>query len=127
MKDLTRAEEQVIQILWRLNKAFVKEIRKEFPDPKPAYNTVSTIVRILEKKGFVNHHVFGKTHQYFPVVGKEEYTKAHMKRFVKNYFSNSYEQMVSFFAKEKNISATDLEEILILIKTRQKKQGGTQS
>ena len=127
MKDLTRAEEQVMQILWRLNQAFVKEVREEFPDPKPAYNTVSTIVRILEKKGFVKHHAYGNTHRYFPVVGKAEYTKVHMNQFVKNYFSNSYEQMVSFFAKEKNISANELEEILELMKIEQKKQGGAKS
>ena len=127
MKDLTRAEEQVMQILWKLNKAFVKEVREEFPDPKPAYNTVSTIVRILEKKGFVNHLAYGNTHQYYPLLGKEEYTKAHMSQFVKNYFSNSYEQMVSFFAKEKNISAHELEDILELIRIGQKKQGGAKS
>jgi len=127
MKELTRAEEQVMQILWRLEQAFVKEIREEFPDPKPAYNTVSTIVRILEKKGFVKHIAYGKSHQYSPLVLKETYTKAHMKRFVKNYFSNSYEQMVSFFAEEKNISANELEEILNLLKSSGNSEKGGQS
>lgn len=127
MNDLTRAEEQVMQILWELERAFVKEILEKFPDPKPAYNTVSTIVRILEKKGFVKHKAYGKTHQYFPVVPKEKYTTAHMNRFVKNYFSNSYEQMVSFFAKEKNISTRELEEILNLIKSSEQLKKGGQS
>ena len=112
MKELTRAEEQIMQVLWKLEKAFVKEIIEELPDPKPAYNTVSTIVRILEKKGFVSHDAFGKSHRYFAVVPKEEYTKMHMGSFVKNYFNNSYEKMVSFFAKEKRINLKEMEEIM---------------
>jgi len=122
MKELTHAEEQIMHILWRLEKAFVKEIVEEFPDPKPAYNTVSTIVRILEKKGFVSHQAFGKSHQYFPMIGKEEYTKAHMNSFVKHYFHNSYEQMVSFFAREKSMSVKEMEEILRIIESELKKQ-----
>ena len=103
MKKLTYAEEQIMQILWDMEKAFVKEIIEQMPDPKPAYNTVSTIVRILEKKGFVNYHAFGKTHQYFPVINKEDYARSHYKLFMKDYFGNSFKQMVSFFAKEENL------------------------
>ena len=122
MKELTKAEEQIMQVLWKLKEAFVKDIIPELPEPKPAYNTVSTIVRILEKKGFVSYHAYGKTHQYFPLLGKEEYTKAHMNGFVKNYFSNSFEQMISFFAKEKSISIHEMEEILKIMEGEIKKQ-----
>ena len=122
MKELTKAEEQIMQVLWKLKEAFVKDILPELPDPKPAYNTVSTIVRILEKKGFVSHRAFGKTHQYFPLVTKEDYTKTHMGSFVKNYFSNSFEQMISFFAKEKSLSVHEMEEILKIMEGEIKKQ-----
>ena len=121
MKELTKAEEQIMQVLWKLKEAFVKEIIEELPIPKPAYNTVSTIVRILEKKGFVSYHAYGKTHQYFPLLEKEDYTKTYMNGFVKNYFSNSYEQMVSFFAKEKSISLIEMEEIQKIMESEIKK------
>ena len=83
MKELTRAEEQIMQVLWRLGRGFVKDIVDELPEPKPAYNTVSTIVRILEKKGFVSHEAFGKTHQYFPLTSKDEYKKNFLKSFIR--------------------------------------------
>jgi len=112
MKELTRAEEQIRKILWDLEKGFDKDIIKKIPDPKPAYNTVSTIVRILERKGFVSHKAYGKTHEYYPVILKDEYSKAHMKNFVNSYFSNSFEKMVSFFAREKSISIHEMEDIM---------------
>jgi len=112
MKELTRAEEQIMKILWDLEKGFVKDIIEKIPDPKPAYNTVSTIVRILERKGFVSHKAYGKTHEYYPVILKDEYSKAHMKNFVNSYFSNSFEKMVSFFAREKSISLHEMEDIM---------------
>ena len=112
IKELTKAEEQVMQQLWRLEKAFVKEIVDRMPDPKPAYNTVSTIIRILEKKGFVDHEAFGKTYRYFPVIGKKEYTKAYFRNFLTNYFGNSFQEMVSFFAREDKMSLADLEELM---------------
>ncbi len=115
MKQLTRAEEQIMQVLWKLEKAFVKDILEILPDPKPAYNTVSTIVRILEKKGFVGYKAYGKTHEYFPLIDKPEYTKKYMRNFVNNYFSNSYKQMVSFFAREENLSIAEMEEMQKLI------------
>jgi len=124
MKELTKAEEQIMQILWELDEAFVKEIIGKLPNPKPAYNTVSTIVRILEKKGFVAHTAFGKSHRYHPLVKKEVYTKVHMKSFVNNYFSNSFESMVSFFAKEQSISVNEMEEIMKIMEEEIQKQKG---
>jgi len=124
MKELTKAEEQIMQILWKLDEAFVKEIIDKLPNPKPAYNTVSTIVRILEKKGFVTHTAFGKSHRYHPFVKKEDYTKVHMKSFMNNYFSNSFESMVSFFAKEQSISVNEMEEIMKVMEKEIQKQKG---
>jgi len=112
MKELTKAEEQIMQELWILEKAFVKEIVEKLPEPKPAYNTVSTIIRILEKKGFVDHYAYGKTHQYFPLVSKTDYTKSYFRNFLNGYFSNSFQEMVSFFAKEDKMSLSELEELI---------------
>ncbi|RUT79049.1 BlaI/MecI/CopY family transcriptional regulator [Ancylomarina longa] len=122
MKELTRAEEQVMQILWKLENAFVKEIIEKISEPKPAYNTISTIVRILEKKGFVGHVAYGKSHQYYPLITKKDYTKKFMKGFVRNYFSNSYRDMVSFFAKEEQVSLSELEEVKRMVEEQIKKQ-----
>lgn len=112
MKELTKAEEQVMQLLWEQEKAFVKDIVDAMPDPKPAYNTVSTIIRILEKKGFVDHTAYGKTHEYFPLISRKVYTRSFMKNFMRNYFSGSFQEMVSFFAKEDNMSVTELDELM---------------
>ena len=112
MRELTRAEEQVMQILWDIKKGFVKEILEHFKDPKPAYNTVSTIVRILQEKGFVDHKAYGRTHEYYPIVSRDDYKKYHMTSFVKNYFSNSFENMLSFFANEKTMSVNEMEDIM---------------
>ena len=112
MKELTKAEDQVMQLLWKLENAFVKDIIEQMPVPKPAYNTVSTIIRILEKKGFVGHNAYGKTYEYFPVVSKKEYTRSYMKNFMRNYFSDSFQEMVSFFAKEDNMSLTELDDLM---------------
>jgi BlaI family penicillinase repressor len=126
MLELTKAEEQIMQILWDLEKAFVKDIIEKLPDPKPAYNTVSTIVRILEKKEFVSYKAYGKTHEYFPLVSKEEYTKVHLDNFIKNYFSNSFEKMVSFFAREKSLSVHEMEDILKIMEEEIEKQNKAQ-
>jgi len=115
MKQLTRAEEQIMQILWELEEAYVKDIIAELPLPKPAYNTVSTIVRILEAKKFVGHKSFGKKHQYYPLVKKSEYRKSQFSGFVSNYFENSYKSLASFFTKEENLTLKELEEINKLI------------
>lgn len=122
MRDLTKAEEEIMQILWKMKKGFVKDILERFDDPKPAYNTVSTIVRILQDKGFVTHRAYGRTHEYYPVVTKSEYSKSHMSSFVNDYFSNSFEKMVSFFAREKSLSVKEMEEIMKIMESEVKKQ-----
>jgi predicted transcriptional regulator len=116
IRELTKAEEEVMQILWRLKKGFVKEILEKFEEPRPAYTTVSTIIRILQEKGFVDYKAYGRTHQYFPVITKDDYKKSQMSSFVKDYFSNSYQNMVSFFAREKNISVREMEDIMELMR-----------
>jgi len=112
MKELTKAEEQIMQLLWEQEKAFVKDIVEKMPNPKPAYNTVSTIIRILEKKGFVGYTAYGKTHEYFPIVSRKDYTRTYMRNFMRNYFSGSFQEMVSFFAKDDNMSLSDLDELV---------------
>jgi predicted transcriptional regulator len=120
MKDLTNAEEQIMQILWKLKKGFVNDIIEQIPEPKPAYNTVSTIIRILETKGVVDHKAYGKTHEYFPKISKEDYTKGFLKGFVKNYFSNSYKNLVSSFSKNDNLSTKEVEEIIEILQAQLK-------
>ncbi|HOY39686.1 MAG: BlaI/MecI/CopY family transcriptional regulator [Bacteroidales bacterium] len=110
-KELTRAELQIMQILWSIEKGFVNDILVALPEPRPAYNTVSTIVRILEKKGFVSYVAYGKTHEYFPLISKEQYTREYVGGVVKNYFQNSFRQMLSFFANENKLSVNEIEEI----------------
>ncbi|MFZ4464489.1 MAG: BlaI/MecI/CopY family transcriptional regulator [Bacteroidales bacterium] len=117
MIELTRAEEEVMQILWELGKCFVKDIVEKMPEPKPAYNTVSTVVRILQKKGFVGYTAFGKTHEYFPLVAKENYTREYVNGFVQSYFNSSYKGLVSFFATENRLSLNELEEIRALVES----------
>lgn len=116
MRTLTKAEEQIMQVLWKLGKAFVKEIIEELPAPKPHYNTVSTLVKIMIEKEFVGYKAYGKSHQYYPLITKEDYSKRTMKNFVKGYFEGSFHNMVSFFVKEKDISIRDLEELVTQIK-----------
>ena len=118
MQELTRAEEEVMQIIWKFEKAFVKEVRNEFPDPKPAYNTVSTIVRILEKKAFLDYTAYGKSHQYFPIISKEEYTDFISEKLMKNYFDGSFKKMLSFFANHKEMNVKELDDILKLLKKK---------
>ncbi len=118
MKELTKAEEQVMQILWDKEKVFVKDVLAEMPNPKPAYNTVSTIVRILESKGFVGHEVFGKSHRYYPIIAKDAYRKFSMNQMMQGYFGGSASKLVSFFIKEKNLDVKDLDEILNVIKSQ---------
>ncbi len=118
MQKLTNKEEEVMHILWKLQKAFVKEVLAEITEDQPHYNTLSTIIRNLEEKGYVSHNAFGNTHQYFPIVSKEEYRKGFMNTAIENYFNNSYKSMVSFFAKEEKISAKELREILEMIEQK---------
>ncbi|MCP4313011.1 MAG: BlaI/MecI/CopY family transcriptional regulator [Bacteroidetes bacterium] len=109
---LTKAEEQVMQILWDEKEGFVKELLKHFPEPKPAYNTVSTIIRILEKKGFVDHRSFGKSHQYFPLVSREQYRNERFTSLMKNYFNNSMKQALSHFGKSGSMDMKEADEII---------------
>ena len=121
MKELTRSEEQIMQILWKIGRGFVNDILDRIPEPKPAYNTVSTIVRILEKKGFVKYTAIGKSHQYYPAISKRDYTRTYLRRFVYNYFGNSYKEMVSFFTQEENLSMDEMDEIRKFMKEQIKK------
>ena len=118
MQKLTNKEEEIMHILWKLKKAFVKEVMAEISEDQPHYNTLSTIVRNLEEKGFVSHNAFGNTHQYYPIVSLEDYRKRFMNTAIDNYFNSSYKNMVSFFAKEEKISAAELREILTMIENQ---------
>ena len=111
-EKLTNKEEEIMHILWRLKKAFVKDILEEITDEKPHYNTLSTIVRKLADKGYVGYKAYGKTHQYFPLIEKEDYRKGFIGKAINNYFNNSYKNVVSFFAKEEKISVEELKEII---------------
>ncbi|MDQ6477595.1 MULTISPECIES: BlaI/MecI/CopY family transcriptional regulator [Dyadobacter] len=115
IRTLTRAEEEIMRILWQLKKAFVKDILAEMPEPKPAYNTVSTIIRILEKKEVVGYTAYGKTHEYYPLITEEEYKRYEMQQLMTNYFDNSLPNLVSFFVKDNDLKTKDLDEIMKLI------------
>ncbi len=119
MDKLTNKEEEIMHILWNLEKAFVKEVLAEITEENLHYNTVSTIIRNMEEKGYVSHKAYGKTHQYFPVISKEAYRKQFMSTATKKFFDNSYKNMVSFFAKEEKISAKELREILEIIEKKE--------
>ena len=116
MKVLTKAEEQIMQAIWNLDKAFLRDIVEELPDPKPHQNTVATILKILIDKEFVGVNVFGRMHQYYPLVSKEAYSKSTMKNLVKGYFEGSFSNAVSFMVKENNLSVEDLELLLSQLK-----------
>lgn len=111
-KILTKAEEQIMHILWNLKLASVTEVIRELPEPKPAYNTVSTIIRILENKEFVVHKQKGRGYLYFPLIEKEKYSQQSAKKLVDNYFEGSFKSMVSFFIEKKEMDINELEEIL---------------
>jgi predicted transcriptional regulator len=110
--QLTKAEEQVMQILWDMKEGLVKDIRDKFDEPKPARNTISTVVRVLEKKGFVTHKAYSNVHIYFPLVTKSEYSKNQLFGLMESYFNKSFPAMASFFAKEKDLSIKELDELL---------------
>jgi len=120
IKELTKAEEQVMQELWNMGGGFVKDIIAQLPEPKPAYNTISTIIRILETKGFVEHESFGKSHRYLPKISKEEYKKLITGKLLQNYFDNSTSSMLSFFLEEKKIDVKELDEIMQIIQRNKK-------
>ena len=128
IRELTKAEEEIMRVLWQLKKGFVKDVLAELPgsdrgdaeaEPdapaKPAYNTVSTIIRILEKKGLVGYTAYGKTHEYYPLITEEEYRRFQTEQLMSNYFDNSLKKLVSFFVNEKNISLSEADEIINLL------------
>jgi predicted transcriptional regulator len=119
MKELTKAEEQVMQVLWGIGQGFASDIMAAFPEPKPAYNTVLTIIRILEKKGFVKHETFCKANRYQPAISKEEYSENFLGSVVERYFNNSYLDLVSAFAKKENFTLEEIEELKKLIESIQ--------
>nr|WP_293834839.1 BlaI/MecI/CopY family transcriptional regulator [uncultured Arsenicibacter sp.] len=115
VRELTKAEEEIMRVLWRLERGFVKDVLNELPDPKPAYNTVSTIIRILEKKELVGYTAYGKTHEYFPLITEEQYRRFQTEQLMANYFDNSLKKLVSFFVKEKDVSLGEADEIIKLL------------
>jgi len=121
MQKLTNKEEEIMHIIWRLERAFVKDVLAEIKTDKPHYNTLSTIIRNLEDKAYVAHNAFGNTHQYYPLINKEDYRKEFMNNAIAQYFNNSYKNVVSFFAQEEKISESELEEIIQLIKSKKTK------
>ena len=123
MNTLTKAEEQVMQILWDMGEGFVKDLLQQFPEPKPAYNTVSTIIRILEKKGFVDHRSFGKSHQYFPLMSREQYRNERFSSLMKNYFNNSMKQVLSHFGTSGSLDLKEADEIIQLMEEIKQKGG----
>lgn len=116
MKELTKAEEQVMQYLWEIGRGFVKDILEKFPEPKPNYNTVSTVVRVLEQKEFVGHKQYGNTHEYFPLIAQEEYSNFAINKVVNQYFGGSLKSLVSFFVKKNEVDMNELNDILKIIK-----------
>ena len=123
MERLTKKEEEIMQIIWQIGRGLVRDVIEKLPAPKPPHSTVSSVVRILEEKGFVGHKAYGKTHEYFPLITKEEYKKSYMKDIVRDYFANSYKDLVSFFAREEKISEEDLKEIIQMINKPNKEDG----
>jgi BlaI family penicillinase repressor len=122
MEELTKTEERVMQVLWYLKKAFVKDIIEAMPDdPKPPYNTISSVVRLLEKKGYVDYTAYGKTYEYFPAITKAEYRKASFKKMFTGYFDNSVESLLSFMVKEQKLGEDDIKKIREMIDKNSKK------
>ena len=122
IRSLTRAEAEIMKILWQLEKAFIKEILALMPEPKPAYNTVSTFIRILEKKKVIDHITYGNTHQYFPLISEQEYKRHEIQQLMVNYFDNSVENLVSFFVSDNNLKTKDFDEIMKFINDNKSKQ-----
>jgi predicted transcriptional regulator len=125
IKSLTKAEEQIMQILWDLKEAVVKQVVEKFADSQPAYTTVATVLKVLENKGFVDHKKIGNTHLFFPAISKKEYTKFQLSSLLKDYFNGSFPKMATFFAKENNISISELEEMLKIAEEELNKESNT--
>lgn len=124
MVTLTKAEEKIMQILWSIEKGFIKDILEQFPSPKPPYNSVSTIVRVLVKKEIVGYTEYGGTYEYFPLISKEDYSKGQLNRIVKDYFDNSFTQVASFFSEKKDLKSSEVDEIIRMLEEIKKKKNG---
>jgi len=120
VEKLTNKEEEVMQILWKIKKGFVNDVLEQIPEPKPHYNTLSTIVRLLEEKGFVAHKSYGKSHQYYPIISLETYRGVYIKESIKKYFGNSVSNLVNYFAKEEHLSEEELQELIKIIENNKK-------
>lgn len=124
MVTLTKAEEKIMKILWEIGEGFIKDIIKKFPNPKPPYNSVSTIVRVLVQKEIVGFKAYGNSHQYHPLITKEEYSKGQLSRLVKDYYNNSLTQVVNFFSESKNLDEKELEEAMKMLETLKSQKNG---
>ncbi len=122
MDQLTKAEEAVMQVIWKIKKGFLSDILSAMPEPRPANSTVSTFLKILEKKGFVGHHTYGKIHEYFPLIAREAYAKKYVKGIMQKFFSNSYLKMMSALSKNEDLSISEIEEIIVLMKNQVEKR-----
>lgn len=120
MEKLTPKEEQILDILWEIKKGFVKDLLPHMPDPKPHYNTLSTIIRNLEEKGYVGYTAYGTTYEYYPLISREQYQEGFISKILSSYFDNSYKNLVSFFAQKEKISAEELKEIIETINKNKK-------
>ena len=118
MKELTKAEEQVMQYIWKLEKAFLKDIVEQFPEPKSAYTTISTVIRVLVKKGFIGYNTYSKVHEYYPIISKDEYFKKHFKGIVKKFFNGSVSNFASFFTEDEDLSISELEQIKKMVEQK---------
>ncbi|MDF9800749.1 BlaI family penicillinase repressor [Catalinimonas alkaloidigena] len=115
MTELTKAEEKIMKILWDIEQGFIKDIQEQYPDPKPPYNSISTIVRVLVQKNIVDYHVYGNSHQYYPLISKEEYRKGQLSRLVSDYYNNSLKQVVNFFSESKKLDEKELDEVMKML------------
>lgn len=122
MLTLTKAEERIMQILWQIEKGFINDLLEHFPEPKPPYNSVSTIVRVLVKKEIVGYKAFGKTYEYYPLISKDDYRNNQLGRLTKNYFGNSLKQVVSFFSENKNLDLNEVDEVMKMLEEIKEKK-----
>ena len=124
MINLTKTEERTMKILWEIKKGFIKDIRDKYPDPIPPYNTVSTIVRVLVQKEIVGYTAYGKTHEYYPLISKDEYRKGQLSQIVTDYYNNSLKQVVSFFSESKQLDESELNEVMNMLEEIKKRKNG---
>ncbi len=120
--ELTKAEERVMQILWKMEKGFIKDILEDFDDPKPAYTTVATVVKILQKKGYVAYREYGNAHQFYPIISKAGYSRKHINPMFKRYFRGSLKEVVSFFSENNKMHMNDIEDAIKILKSLRKKK-----